>query len=173
MKLKPISNREINYLNIETNKLFLLKSIQNLSNELIINSDNKEIIIDLILKKSENTNNMNSFNRLQKREIIDTGITVILNVINTKAIKQEKKILKKENLFNQKIFLIEYSKKLLSLKNIIENNKKEFLELQSTSEILSLNTLANKINEFHNPNTNSKISDNEIEDLLNGGKIEF
>ncbi|MGJ8746074.1 hypothetical protein [Polaribacter sp.] len=55
----------------------------------------------------------------------------------------------------------------------IKNNKADFLELKNNSKNLTLNSLANKINEFHNPNAEIEISDKQIDNLLNGGTIEF
>jgi hypothetical protein len=168
-----ISSKEIDILNIDKNKLLLLNGINSIANEVVLNNENKEKIIGLLMQKINNKENLKSFSDNQKRSIIETGLTIALNIISTEALKQEKKIIQKQNTINQNIFLKKYTEELNELQIKIKKNKEDFLELKNNSKNLNLNSLANKINEFHNPNSEIEISDKEIDNLLNGGTIEF
>lgn len=168
-----ISSKEIDILNIDKNKLLLLNGINSIANEVVLNNENKEKIISLLMQKINNKENLKSFSDNQKRSIIETGLTIAINIISTEALKQEKKIIQKQNTINQNIFLKKYTEELNELQIKIKKNKEDFLELKNNSKNLNLNSLANKINEFHNPNSEIEISDKEIDNLLNGGTIEF
>ncbi|MGJ8743952.1 hypothetical protein [Polaribacter sp.] len=109
MEKKIISSKEIDFLNIDKNKLLLLNNINSIANEVILNNENKEKIIDLLMQKINNKENLKSFSDNQKRSIIETGLTIILNIISTEALKQEKKIIQKQNIINQNIFLKKYT----------------------------------------------------------------
>lgn len=173
MVKKLISSKEIDILNTDKNKLLLLNGINSIANEVVLNNENKEKIIGLLMQKINNKENLKSFSDNQKRSIIETGLTIALNIISTEALKQEKKIIQKQNTINQNIFLKKYTEELNELQIKIKKNKEDFLELKNNSKNLNLNSLANKINEFHNPNSEIEISDKEIDNLLNGGTIEF
>ena len=69
------------------------------------------------------------------------------------------------------MFLSKYTEKLNELNLRIEANKKDFLELKKDSKNLSMNELANKINEFHDPNTKFEVSEDELDNFLNGGVL--
>jgi len=163
--------KEIDYQNADENKLLLYNKFRDIAEK--VTHENKDEITEHLVERLHNEASMEALNDLQKRNIVETFLTIALNIINTQAIQQEKRILEKRNVLNKELFLSKYTEKLNELNLRIEANKKDFLELKKDSKNLSMNELANKINEFHDPNTKFEVSEDELDNFLNGGTLEF
>ncbi len=150
-------------------QLKVLQSIKSISDETIFNSENSDVLKKIIFKKSTS----NSLTENQKGQVIDLALQIIQNTIHTAVIKSETTILQKINNLNEREFLDSFSKKLNVLKLQINKNKKHTSEFKKKSDTTSLNELANNINEYHNPNQSIGNIDKEVDDLLNGGTINF
>ncbi|WP_452228193.1 hypothetical protein [Lacinutrix sp. MEBiC02404] len=174
MENKIITQAVLNKLDSTVNKNFLTENIHNIYDELIIdNTENNERVINILFKKMGNDKRFDKIDDDTKKAIVQTGLSCLSDVFKTLDLNQKKNILQKENNKLTKLFLQNYEDKLLSLKEEVRKNQADFLELQNNADNMSLGQLANTINEFHNPNTTTNVTDQEIDDLLNGGTLEF
>lgn len=169
-----MTQANLDKLKSRINKEFLTENIHNIYDELIINnSENNEHVVNLFLKKMSKDNRFDKVDDESKKAVIETGLSCLSDVLKTFDLKQKKDILQKENKKLEDLFLVNYEEKILSLKEEIKKNKEEFLALENNADNMSLGQMANSINEFHNPNTTTEVCDQEINDLLNGGNLEF
>jgi len=173
MKGLIITKQDLNLINTQKNKILLLNSLNDIANEVLIDGENRENIKNLLYQRLKDRDQLNSFNDDQKRKFIDLGLTIALDLINTQVIKEEQKGIQKRLMIKQSVFLDVFSNQLNELEQRIENNKSEFIEFKINSKELSLNQLANKINEYHNPEQTKAISEEDIDQLLNGGIMNF
>lgn len=168
-----ISDEALNFLSSKNNKLFLFKGVESMTKEIVLNQENREYTLNLLVDRFKDKSILKSLSETQQKEVFNTGLTVIMNEMKTAVLKQEKIGLAKINFLNEQRFLHQVSEKILEIKSIKESNKKKIQDLVKNSGDTSLNDLANKINEYHNPKTNFKVSNFEIDDLLDGGEIEI
>jgi hypothetical protein len=155
----PVSNNDI--------QLKFLKNIKTISDKTVFKDENRNILEEILFKQFS-TNDLSDNN---KRQIINIGLQVIKDKIETSIINKEANILQKINDFTEQEFLKNYSLKLKNLKTQIRVNKIETLELRKKASTISLNELANSINECHNPNQSTNDIDKEVNNLLNGGTL--
>jgi hypothetical protein len=174
MKNSPITISGLNKMSSVNHKKFLIENIHNYYEELIVNNvENNEHVVNLLLKKMENDKLFDKVNNDTKKLIAQTGLSCLSDAIKTFNLKQDKNSLQKENRKLTELFIKNYEEKLFNLKEEIKKNQEDFLELQNNADNMSLGQLANTINEFHNPNTHTDVSNQDIDDLLNGGTLEF
>ncbi|WP_157503123.1 hypothetical protein [Mangrovimonas xylaniphaga] len=174
MENSLITQTELTKMSSDEYKNFLTENIHNYYEELIVNNaENKEHVVNLLFKKMENDKRFDKIDNDSKKAIVLTGISCLSDVLKTIDLKQKQSILQKKNKELTDLFLKNYEEKLLNLKEKIKKNQEDFLKLQNNADNMSLGQLANTINNFHNPNEASDVSDQEIDDLLNGGTLEF
>ncbi|WP_435132535.1 hypothetical protein [Formosa sp. A9] len=174
MENRLITQTELTKMSSANYKNFLTENIHNYYEELIVNNaENKEHVVNLLFKKMENDKRFDKIDNNTKKTIVLTGISCLSDFLKTIDLKQKQSIIQKENKKITSLFLKNYEEKLLSLKEEIKKNQEDFLILQNNADNMSLGQLANTINEFHNPNTTTDVSDQDIDDLLNGGSLEF
>lgn len=168
-----LSNETVNFLSVKSNKLFLLKGLEGVVKEVTLNKENKEFTVNLLVNKFKNDSALKPLNESQQKEVFDTGLTILMNEIKATLINQERKSLAKINILNEQRFLNQVSERLIEIQSITKENIEKVKNLREISNGTSLNDLANKINEYHNPTTKFRISDSEIDNLLEGGEIEI
>lgn len=174
MENKLITQTDLNKLSATVNKNFLTENIHKIYDELIIDKvENNEHIVNLLFNKMNKDNRFDKIDDKDKKLIIQTGLSCLSDAFKTLELKQKTSTLQKENKKLTNLFLKNYEEKLLSLKEEVKKNQRDFIELQNNAKNLSLGKLANTINEFHNPNVTTDVSNQDIDDLLNGGTLEF
>lgn len=112
------------------------------------------------------------YNSAQKADIINTGFSVVTNMLKVKMLEHEKYTLDKI-LQNDQEFFQECQHEINELKAKIEKNQADFAALEKQSKDMTLAELAHVINEFHDPNLDTSISDDELEYFFNGGTLEL
>lgn len=174
MENRLITQTELNHLSSTVNKSFLIENIHKIYDDLIVNhAENNEYIVNVLFSKMTKDNRFDKISNESKKLMVHTALSCLSDVLKTIDLKKKTSILQKENKKLTDLFLKNYEEKLLSLKEEIKKNQEDFLELQNNANDMSLGKLANAINEFHNPNMATDVSNQDIDDLLNGGTLEF
>ena len=169
-----ITQEGLTTMSSNNNKSFILENLNTYYDELIIdNVENNERIVNLLSKKMANNKRFSKIDENNIRLIAQTGLSCLSDVIKTFNLKDKKDNLQARNRELEDLFFQKYEEKLSKLKEKVKKNQEDFKELQNNAETMSLGQLANNINEFHNPNASTDVSNQDIEDLLNGGTLEF
>ncbi len=174
MENQLITQTAVNQMSTVENKVFLTENIHAIYDELILNNaDNHQKIIKSLVGKMDKDKRFNKVDDHIKQKIALTGLACLSDVIKTYDLTRKKNSLQKQNKQVMDLFLKNYDQKLENLKQEIKKNKEDFLALKNNADNMSLGQLANQINEFHNPNAITEVTNQDVDDLLNGGTLEF
>ncbi|MCG8858358.1 hypothetical protein [Tenacibaculum finnmarkense] len=172
MENKLITQTEVvNKISIIDNRNFIIENFDGFYDDFIIK--NTDGITGLLVNKMNKDERFEKIDNETKAKIVKTGLACLSDVIKTYDLTRKKNFLQKHNKQVMDLFLQSYDKKLESLKQEIKKNKEDFLALKNNADSMSLGQLANQINEFHDPNASTEVTDQDIDDLLNGGTLEF
>ncbi|MBE7651849.1 hypothetical protein J2Q11_03100 [Tenacibaculum finnmarkense genomovar finnmarkense] len=174
MENQLITQAGLNQMSAVVNKVFLTENIHTIYDELILNNaENHQKIIKSLVGKMDKDKRFDTIDAHIKQKIALTGLACLSDVIKTYDLTRKKNFLQKQNKQVMDLFLKNYDQKLENLKQEIKKNKDDFLALKNNVDNMSLGQLANQINEFHNPNATTEVTSQDVDDLLNGGTLEF
>ncbi|MCG8784410.1 hypothetical protein G1K66_01305 [Tenacibaculum finnmarkense] len=164
----------VNQISVIDSKNFLLENIPGFYDKFIINNtDGNQLFTSLLVNKMNKDERFEKIDNQTKVKIASTGLACLSVFIKTQDLNIKKNFLQKENEKVMDLFLQSYDKKLESLKEEIKKNKEDFLALKNNANSMSLGQLANKINESYDPNTNTEVTGQDVDSLLNGGTLQF
>jgi len=173
MELIQINQDQVQVMSNPEQQLALLQQLEHTLKSELLSDQNMQKISEITVNQLNKNSHFNALNEGQKMQFVGLGLQILKSNIETTSLKLQTQVLETNFQKIRSQFLNQYQEKLETLKTVIEQNKADFLQLKQDAESLSLNSLANRINQFHNPNKNTSVTDDDIDHLLNGGDIEL
>ncbi|WP_452228322.1 MULTISPECIES: hypothetical protein [unclassified Lacinutrix] len=164
-----------NQIEKKETQLLFFNGIKQFTNQLN-NETNFEVLIKSHLNERINENDSFSFmSGNQKSEMVNLGLDIIKNEFESRLINLEADQLRAVNQIKEDAFLNLFNENLFKFKEKVLQNQSDYeslLNINNNDSIDSLKEMSKIINNKYNPDLTTNV-DEDINDFLNGGDLEF